>query len=154
MLQIIMSHRHKKPRLVLRRLSIVQHNFTVNEFLKSDFSHLEGQTLCTVRQKLGFLFHINCSIVLIEVIIQVAIQLTTCFSFPIQTVKFFNFLYLFSIFQCNMTDCHELLFGDRSERLNFALKLFDKTREDLEQDVQIMKQWVKTQPHLSEMPRK
>lgn len=53
-----------------------------------------------------------------------------------------------------MTDSQELLFGNRSERLDFALKLFEKTREDLEQDLQIMKQWIKTQPHLSEMPRK
>lgn len=54
-----------------------------------------------------------------------------------------------------MTDFHELLFGNTSERLDFALKLFEKTLDDLEQDLQIMKQWVKTtQPHLVEIPRK
>lgn len=43
-----------------------------------------------------------------------------------------------------------LLYGNRSERLNQILKNFGKTTDDLENDLQIIKKWVKTQIHLPE----
>lgn len=53
-----------------------------------------------------------------------------------------------------MTDNDDLLFGNKSARLNSALTLFEKTHRDLEQDLQIIKDWIKTQPHLPETPSK
>lgn len=47
-----------------------------------------------------------------------------------------------------------LLFGNTSERLKRALKVNDKTLIDLHQDINILREWIKSQPHLPEMPCK
>lgn len=47
-----------------------------------------------------------------------------------------------------------LLFPDRPKRLETALKAFMKTEVDLDQDVGILKDWIKSQPHLPETPGK
>lgn len=47
-----------------------------------------------------------------------------------------------------------VLFGDKSDRLKMALKLYDKSISDLDQDINILKEWIKSQPHLPEIPGK
>lgn len=51
-----------------------------------------------------------------------------------------------------MSENDEFLFGNRTERLQNGLKLFDRTNKDLEQDLEIIKEWVNTQQHLPEIP--
>lgn len=46
------------------------------------------------------------------------------------------------------------LFGNRTVKLNNALKLFNKKKADLDQDVSILEEWLKTQTHLPEVPSK
>lgn len=50
-------------------------------------------------------------------------------------------------------DKEYLLFGDRNDKLNNALKIFEKTKGDLDQDLEIVKEWLKTQHHFPEIPR-
>lgn len=40
------------------------------------------------------------------------------------------------------------LFGNREDRLKTGLKLFGKSQEDLDQDLEILKEWLKVQEHL------
>lgn len=47
-----------------------------------------------------------------------------------------------------------LLFGHRDEKLNKALDTFGKTKNDVDQDMQIIKEWLETQKHFPENPRK
>lgn len=49
-------------------------------------------------------------------------------------------------------DTESLLFGNRTERLARALNTFGKTSDDLEQDIEILIEWIKSQPHLPEVP--
>lgn len=51
-------------------------------------------------------------------------------------------------------ETESLLFGDRTERLHKAAKLYEKTTSDLDQDVNILIEWMKAQPHLPEIPGK
>lgn len=48
-------------------------------------------------------------------------------------------------------DIESVLFGDRNERLNKALKIYGKTRKDLEQDLLILNEWLKSQRHLPDI---
>lgn len=57
-------------------------------------------------------------------------------------------------FQEIMNETREkLLFGDRNEKLDNALKIFGKTRTEMEQDKKIIKEWLITQEHFPEIPR-
>lgn len=47
-----------------------------------------------------------------------------------------------------------LLFGEKTDRLNKALKLYSKIEIDLEQDINILKEWMKSQAYLPEIPSK
>lgn len=46
----------------------------------------------------------------------------------------------------------ELFFGSRDEKLNNALQIFGKSNQDLDQDIDILKNWLASQPHLPEIP--
>lgn len=43
------------------------------------------------------------------------------------------------------------LFGDREERIEKRLKIIGKTRDELNQNLKIMKDWLKTQAHLPQV---
>lgn len=53
-----------------------------------------------------------------------------------------------------MTKTEELFFGNRTAKLDRALKAFGKTVADLEQDVNVLKEWLKLQRHLPEITSK
>lgn len=44
------------------------------------------------------------------------------------------------------------MYGNITERLKYALNLFGKTSDELEQNLQILKAWIKTQEYLPETP--
>lgn len=44
--------------------------------------------------------------------------------------------------------------GDLDGRLKNALKRFEKTNEELESNIVQLKKWIRSQPHLPEIPRK
>ncbi|CAH1163233.1 unnamed protein product [Phaedon cochleariae] len=49
-------------------------------------------------------------------------------------------------------DTKEWLTHNKSEMLKVALRMHGKTEEQLEEDIQIIRDWLKTQPHLPEIP--
>lgn len=53
-----------------------------------------------------------------------------------------------------MSGTSDLLFGDRAPQLNNALKIFGKEPEDLKQTLSLLKDWIKNEQHLPEIPSK
>lgn len=51
-----------------------------------------------------------------------------------------------------MSGTDDLLFANKTQKLKNVLTIFEKTSEELEQDLRIMKKWLENQPHLPEIP--